>query len=187
MDMRVRSFVSRQPGKHALGCVVICLVTVLGASCGPWTGYKPGPGDEGYGGVTPTPSPSPLPTDATAADLTFCVSETNRYRAMVGLTDLLESAPLEGYAKTAAASDGMSGTLHGYSMTHGIPYAENELLRWPLSQYGTVQAVIREGLSEMWAEGTDGEHFQNIIGPWTGVGCGVYISGSQITLTQDFK
>jgi uncharacterized protein YkwD len=124
------------------------------------------------------------------ADLTFCVSETNRYRATVGAPALIESAPLEAYAADGARIDGLAHVPHSHVTSTnggGVAFAENEIPWWPLVQFGTVQAVIRQGIAQMWAEGPGGGHYENIKGPYTTLGCGVFIQNGEITVVQDFR
>jgi len=142
------------------------------------------------GGPSPSPSPgpAPLPTQATSADLAYCVSETNRDRAIVGKPALHESASLESFAAAAAQSDAQSRSPHGYAKTHASgTWAENEIPWWPLASYGTVQAVMTQGIAQMWAEGPTGGHYQNIVGPYSQLGCGVYIGNGEITVAMDFR
>jgi hypothetical protein len=65
--------------------------------------------------------------------------------------------------------------------------AENELPWWPLGRFRTVQDVMRQGIAEMWAEGPGGGHYENLKGPYTEMGCGVFIQNGEITVVQDFR
>jgi uncharacterized protein YkwD len=139
--------------------------------------------------VSPTPPPR-LPTTATAADLAFCVQETNRYRTSVKLSTLSESAALESYAATGAQIDGTAHSAHSHFVSAnggGVAFAENEIPWWPLATYLTVQAVIERGLVQLWAEGPTGGHYRNLTGPYTQLGCGAFISHGEITVVQDFR
>jgi hypothetical protein len=43
-------------------------------------------------------------------------------------------------------------------------------------------------MDALWAEGPSGGHYQNIVGPYTQVGCGIYIlNGSEVHVTTDFR
>ena len=64
-------------------------------------------------------------------------------------------------------------------------FAENEALLW--SQSGTIQDTIQQAIALFHAEGPGGGHYQNLEGPYTQVGCGVYIATGNITLVQDFR
>ena len=146
-------------------------------------------GDATNGSNPGGPSGNP-PTSATSADLAFCVTETNRYRNSIGLSNLVESAELESFAATGAEVDGRAQTAHKhFTATNGggIALAENEIPWWPLGTYHTVQEIMRQGLAQMWGEGPSGGHYQNLTGPYTQVGCGVFIDGGQVTVVQDLR
>ena len=131
-----------------------------------------------------------MPTAATTADLTFCVQETNRHRATVGLSALSQSAALEAYAATGARVDGSAHAGHShFNSTEGggVAMAENAIPWWPLTDYQTVQEVMRQGFAEMWAEGPSGIHYKIITGPYTQLGCGVFINNGEVTVVQDFR
>ena len=143
------------------------------------------------GGVTAVDSSaSSTAQAATAADLTFCVQETNRYRASVGLSALSQSAALESYAATGARVDGKAHMGHSHFTSTkggGVALAENVIPWWPLAEYGSVQEVMRQGLAQMWAEGPGGTHYQIIAGRYTQVGCGVFVNNGEVTVVQDFR
>ena len=65
--------------------------------------------------------------------------------------------------------------------------AENELPWWHLEGGGSVRTVIREGIASMWAEGPGGGHYENLVGKYTEMGCGIWIEGDAITVVQDFR
>ena len=123
----------------------------------------------------------------TAADLAFCASETNRYRASVGVGALAQAADLDAFALAAARSDHASGVGHDYFQANAIGLAaENMALRWPFG--GNVRSLITAALAAFWAEGPGGAHHENMRDPrWRRVGCGIYIEGSQATLAQEFR
>ncbi len=131
------------------------------------------------------------PSDAGAAgnsdDVAYCASELNRYRATRGLPPLARAADLEEYAARAAEVDGAAHVAHLYfAATNGgsTSRAETEICWWT---GGTARTVIRLGLAQMWQVGPGGEHYDIIAGPFTEVGCGVYISGGEVTVAQDFR
>lgn len=140
--------------------------------------------------VAPT-TPLPPADSATTADLVFCVSETNRYRAMVGRPALQRSVVIELYAANAARNDGTTHTAHGHSNLtnggNGLVTAENEIAWLPFGAGSTVQAVMRTGLANFWSEGPGGAHYQNMAGAFSDLGCGVYIGNGEITIVQDFR
>lgn len=128
------------------------------------------------------------PGSATAY-LVYCVSETNRYRATIGAPPLVRSAELEAYAAGGARTDATARDAHSHfkSTSGGMAVAENELPWWPLGRFRTVQDVMRQGIAEMWAEGPGGGHYENLTGPYTEMGCGVFIHNGEITVVQDFR
>ena len=136
-------------------------------------------------------------TDA-AANLTahqFCVQETNRYRAINSKPALTESMQLETYADTGAMVDFNSGP-HSHFMTTqggGISFAENECPKWDLQAQGRgdmtmlVAACIAAFYSE--GPGTDYSmhgHYINMMGNYGSLGCGIFQSGSTVTIVQDY-
>lgn len=167
---------------HVRSLYAVVLATVLTAACG------------GSGSTTPTsPSTSTIggpdaPSGNLATELTFCVTETNRYRASLGLPGLTRSSALEAYAATGAHDDGLAHAGHQHFRSTnggGLARAENEMPWWPSSY--SVHAVIQQGLAMMWAEGPGGGHYENIRGPYAELGCGVFINGPEITVVQDFR
>lgn len=140
--------------------------------------------------LAPAPSPSAgsAPT-ATAGDLAFCVAETNRYRAEVGAAPLAASPAIDAYAARAAAADAASGRAHGYTNgPQGPPsFAENEVVRWSLADYGSVRGVIVAALAAFWEEGPGGAHYENMRGDYSAVGCGVAVDGDAVTVVQHFR
>jgi uncharacterized protein YkwD len=121
------------------------------------------------------------------AELALCVSETNRYRATLGLSELSRSGTLEAYAAAGAREDGLAHAPHQHFRSTnggGTALAENEIPWWP----GTsVRTVIQQGLAMMWGEGPGGGHFENMRGPFTQLGCGVFVNGTEITVVQNFR
>lgn len=138
---------------------------------------------------------APLAPDrmvVTDADLDFCRSEVNRYRATLGLSALAQSALLDQYAAAAAEYDGTRHIAHAYSSdTHpsaSLLRFENEIPWWPIAHSGSVRAVIREGLATMWAQGPSGVHYQAMTNATlTQAGCGAYVANSEATVVQAFR
>ena len=121
------------------------------------------------------------------ADLAFCVTETSRYRAMIGLSPLTRSGTLEAYAAAGARQDGLAHKSHLHYKSANLAakgIAENELPWWPGP---SVRSVIEKGIATMWAEGPGGGHYENIRGPYSQLGCGVFVNGTEITVVQDFQ
>lgn len=135
----------------------------------------------------PSDSDPPTPSaGVTSADLAFCVSETNRYRAMAGAASVARSSVLETYAATAIQADALSGNLHNYTRTHppGVAFGENGFLRLPLNVLGSIQGVLREALLSFW---NSSSHRATLTGGYTQVGCGVFVQGNDVSVLQHFR
>lgn len=139
---------------------------------------------------TGTTSPS-RPTQATAADLAYCVQDVNRYRASVGRPAYSESPALEAYAAAGAQQDGTAGTAHAhFASTNGggVALAENEFLRQGLTGAETVQMAIQIADAVFFGEGPGGGHYENMTSTsYTTAGCGVFIQNDAITIVEDFR
>jgi uncharacterized protein YkwD len=121
------------------------------------------------------------------AELTFCVTATNQYRATLGLSALDRSGTLEAYAAAGAQEDGQAHVPHQHFRSTnggGVAFAENEIPWWSSS---SVHTVIQQGLTQMWAEGAGGGHYENMRGRYSQLGCGVFVNGNEITVVQDFR
>ncbi|MGE0451233.1 MAG: CAP domain-containing protein [Vicinamibacterales bacterium] len=132
-------------------------------------------------------APSPAGTAGLDSTLTFCADEANRYRASVGLPALGRSSALEAFAAQAAEHDHGVGIPHQFFISTnggGVARAENQLLRW--RGYG-MNEVITKGMANMWAEGPGGSHYEVLTGSYTEVGCGVYVNGNEVSISQDFR
>lgn len=135
-------------------------------------------------------SPGAPSSSAADADLVFCVTETNRYRATINRAPLVRSGALEAHAALAAAADAASGRAHGYFADshagNGLVAAENELLRFRVTS--TIQTIIRDGWSGMWSEGPGGGHYEHMASSrFTQVGCGFASLNGTTTVVQDFR
>jgi uncharacterized protein YkwD len=126
-----------------------------------------------------------------SAETAFCADEVNRLRATVGRAPLVRSDKLDAYSAAAAAADGQSHDAHKYyretGAGGGLVAAENEIPWWNLASFGSVHAIIQQGLAMQWAEGPGGGHYDNMTGPYTEIGCGVASINNEITVTQDFR
>jgi uncharacterized protein YkwD len=166
---------------HRTLCVVV-LAAALTAACSSSDGSSPS------NPLAPTPSSPGLGSSTLEAELAFCVNETNRYRATQGLSALTRSAALETYAAAGAQQDGLAHEPHQHfrftTGGGGLARAENEIPWWSAT---SVHAVIQQGLQMMWAEGPGGGHYENMHGPYTQLGCGVFVNGNEITVVQDFR
>jgi uncharacterized protein YkwD len=144
----------------------------------------------GCGGGDNPGGPSPTPAVPYQGERQFCLDQTNTYRASVGRPALRHSVLLQEYADRAAEYDGTNHVGHGYfRMTGGggVATAENELPWWGLSTFGTLQRLLQAGLNGFWGEGPGGGHYENIRGPYSELGCGIFVNGSQITVVQAFR
>lgn len=120
----------------------------------------------------------------------FCVQETNRYRAMKGKPDVARSPQLETYANTGAMVD-FNGSPHDHFRSTsggGIAFAENECPHWNLQQQGggDLDQLIAACIAAFFSEGPGGGHYENMLGNYATLGCGIFQSGSSVTIIQDF-
>ncbi len=121
-----------------------------------------------------------------------CVSETNRYRQSIGKVALVRSPEIEAYADEGAEHDYHSSPHDHFSSTNGgngLTFAENECpgqLGWRISPGEEVSAVVDECIKAFFDEGPGGGHYENLMGNFTKVGCGIYIEVEAITIVQDF-
>ncbi len=122
-----------------------------------------------------------------------CVDDINSYRATLGVPAYTRSSDLETFAATGAQSDAQSGQPHGHFIStnggNGVAFAENEVPGWPLNQYGSVAAVVDQGMQMMWGEGPGGGHYENMASTqYTLAGCGTYTtSDGSVWVTTDFR
>lgn len=135
----------------------------------------------------PASAPSPAGTAGVSDQLEFCVSEINRYRALAARAPLSRAEALERYAAEAAQHDGSAGVPHQlFARTNGggVARAETQLLRW----HGySVRDVIVQGLAEMWAAGPGGSHYAVMMGNYSEVGCGVFVNGRDVSVSQAYR
>lgn len=122
-----------------------------------------------------------------SAELVFCADEINRYRASAGYRTLTRSADLEGFAAKAAEVDTLAHVAHHHFSTTnggGTSMAETEILWW---RGYPVHAVIEQGLAQMWHSGPGSNHHAVLAGSFTQVGCGIFVDGTEVTVSQDFR
>jgi hypothetical protein len=132
-------------------------------------------------------SPSATKPANIPGELAYCADEINRYRASVGRPSLARSPMLEDFAAQAAEDDGRAHLAHHFfAMTNGggMAKAETEILWW---RGLAVRGVIQNGLAQMWQSGASGEHYDIIAGPYTQIGCGIFVNGAEVTVSQDFR
>ena len=126
----------------------------------------------------------------------FCVSETNRYRAMNSKPALTESTQLEAYADMGAMVDFGSSPHNHFSSTNGggIAFAENECPQqgnWQYTEGGDLNMVVGMCIAAFYSEGPGTDynthgHYINMMGPYASLGCGIYYTGGKITIVQDY-
>jgi uncharacterized protein YkwD len=131
---------------------------------------------------------------ATSTDLLqHCIDDINSYRAQINVPPYTRSSDLEAFAATGAESDSQSGQAHGHFIAtnggNGVAFAENEVPGWPLAEYGSVTAIMDQGMQMMWAEGPGGGHYENMASTqYTLAGCGTYTtSDGNVWITTDFR
>jgi hypothetical protein len=183
--------------RAAAANILVWLVSIAGCDAGEITSGMPRAGspDGGGGGGDELDGASADPVDGSVgggmweAELAFCVDETNRYREMHDLPALARDGALEDYAAVGAEIDHESGEPHKHFLDTnggGLASAENEIPRWPVSQFGSVENVIREGIEMMYDEGPGGAHHDAIVGDYQRLGCGIWLAGDLVTVVQDF-
>lgn len=100
---------------------------------------------------------------------------------------VIRSTVLETFALEGAHSDAQTGIGHGHIANHpGVAKAENEFVS-DQRPNDTVQTAIMRGWALFWSEGPGGGHYDNMIGAFTEVGCGVHLAAGRYTIVQDFQ
>ena len=143
-------------------------------------------------------SSAPTMTDSASADpspfeheLAFCIQRMNTLRASRGLPPFARDSTLERYAAAAARTDGLAHSAHRHAREtrhgNGTARAENEILWWSLDGFGSVREIIEGGLDDMWRQGAGGAHYDNLVGPYTQAGCGIFVNGDEVTVVQAFR
>lgn len=120
----------------------------------------------------------------------FCVDETNRHRESKGRAKVAHSQQLEDYADDGAMID-FNGQPHDHfraTQGGGIAFAENECPKWSLQGQGGGDMImlIEACLAAFMSEGPGGGHYENMLGNYGSLGCGIYESNGQVTIIQDF-
>jgi hypothetical protein len=126
----------------------------------------------------------------------FCVQETNRYRQMNGVAAVAESTPLENYANTGAMVDFAAAPHDHFRTTNGggIAFAENECPHWDVNGqgHGDMSMLVAACIAAFYAEGpgtdyaTHGHYINMMNASYTTLGCGLYQSGTAVTIVQDY-
>ena len=137
-----------------------------------------------------TPSTVSAGSTDLVADAGYCVDEINRLRSTVGAQALSSSDDVQAFSNEAARVDGDAHEVHKYFREtggNGVSRAENEIPWWSLGQWGSVRAIIKQGLAKEWAEGPGGGHYDNMTAGYQVVACGISIKNGEVTITQDFR
>lgn len=125
------------------------------------------------------------------AHLVHCVELINQYRANRSRPRLSPSRELEEFAAEGAAYDAARNQGHAHFLAvqdYTLCDAENEIPGWPLSQHGSITAIIDAGTRMMWDEGPGGAHYDNMVGNHTVVGCGIFVTeDNRVWLIQDYR
>lgn len=132
-------------------------------------------------------APTSPEAETLATHLSFCSDEINRYRASVGRPPLARSQALEQFAAEAAKHDADTRTAHKHfrdTNGAGISRAQTEILWW---RDVPVKKVVEGGLAQMWRVGPGGQHYDILAGPYSEVGCGIFVDGNEVTVAQDFR
>jgi hypothetical protein len=155
-------------------------------------GANPGHLRDAHGPRTSSPPPA-VRLAQRDDDLAFCVAETNRYRARHGKPPLRRAAELEAYAATGARYDTAARMAHKhFEDTRGgnLAFAENECLSfhgWSLELAGgSVRRALTRCLRTFYDEGPGGGHYENMMGEYRTLGCGVHVAGDRLSIVQDF-
>jgi hypothetical protein len=125
-----------------------------------------------------------------AAAQAFCVDAVNQLRASVGDPPLARSARIDTFSTEAAHVDGEAHVAHKYFLETnggpGVASAENVIEWWKVSDWGSIQMIVRKGIDQMWAEGPSGHHYVTMRGKYTEMGCGIAVINGEVTVSQDF-
>ena len=145
------------------------------------------------GGGKPIDAPSGAMTPAQA-----CVQKTNFYRMTVPAPGtgaarpaLAESSALDTYATTGAMYD-FSNSPHAHFMATnggGIAFAENECPvqgNWMIQPGQSLNTVVAACVQAFYNGGPGEGHYENMMGSYGSLGCGIYQMGTGITIVQDF-
>jgi hypothetical protein len=101
---------------------------------------------------------------------------------------LTRSTDIEQFAAAASKNDALANAAHQYYQAHATGFsAENEVLRWPNNLQPTVQGIVAAAIQAFYSEGPGGGHYENIVGSYTQIGCGIYIDSNGITIVEDFR
>jgi hypothetical protein len=71
----------------------------------------------------------------------------------------------------------------------GISFAENECPQqgnWQAPAGSDLVPVVKMCVKAFYDEGPGGGHYENMMGSYAKLGCGIYASGGKITIVQDY-
>ncbi|MCW5801462.1 MAG: hypothetical protein KIT31_03680 [Deltaproteobacteria bacterium] len=131
------------------------------------------------------------PGDAGGDDArVFCVEETNQHRTGAGRPAVARSAQLEDFAGEGAQVD-HGGSPHDHfrdTSGGGIAFAENECPHWDVQRQagGDLNELVRACIAAFVSEGPGGGHYDNLMGNYGSLGCGIFQAGSSVTIVQDY-
>ena len=171
-----------------------CVPSPVGMTCWPGAGGNapppappppPPPPPPG-----PTPSfPPPTPPAPNAGDpfgraRQICVDRINVYRARLSRAPVSRDPSGEPCADEQSRLDGRSNTAHG-TFGRCQERAQNACPNYP----GPLEESLVRCLDQMFAEGPDGGHYENMINTkYTRAFCGFeMMSGGRIWMLQNFK
>jgi len=121
-----------------------------------------------------------------------CVRRTNELRVANGRAPVVQDAALEAYADEGAAYDFSHGDPpHAHFRLEpvggGIAFAENQCPHWDLGfGGGDLNGLVDACLQAFFDEGPGGSHYDNMMGDYGTLGCGLYNEGTDYTIIQDF-
>jgi hypothetical protein len=123
------------------------------------------------------------------ADLAHCVEVLNTLRGSMHM--VMESSALETFATAGAQADEMSGMAnHYFTMTNGgggVASGQAEITNWTLSQYGSVRAVIDQGIMMIGNGAPSDPATMQVRNPaWTTAGCGVSVISGNVWVVLAF-
>jgi uncharacterized protein YkwD len=163
--------------RQLLGAAALCIAAAAAGCTMVKNPVEPGPGD--------------IDSSIIASASAVCVDEVNRLRAAAGDPPLTRSATIDAFSAEAARVDGTAHEAHRHFLAtnggYGTSMAENVIPWWKLSQYGSVETIVRKGVAMMWAEGDSGYHYVNMRGRYTQMGCGIAVINGEVTVSQDFR
>jgi len=169
---------SRSALRQTAGAALALCVAIAAAGCA-------------NAGSPASPSSANTTTDILAAASAACISQVNQLRASVGDSPLAPSDTINQFSTQSAEVDGQEHEVHKYFLDtnggHGVAMAENMIPWWKMSDWGSVDAVVRKGIDQMWAEGSSGYHYVNMRGRYSEMGCGIAVINGEVTVSQDFR